>query len=236
MKITLLTGKIFKIENSTDLPLKAISSSRYRRLSLRIDQKEHKAIVNIPPNCSINRVLDFIEKNRCWIETHLLLLPEIRNFAEGDKISFFGEPLIIRHYPYLKSGVICENGELKVSGDKTFLSRRVRDFIYRQTQKKMTLISQQKAQKIDCKINKVTIKDTKSRWGSCSTLNNINYNWRIALAPVEVIDYLAAHEVAHLKHLDHSHEFWNCLNNLTPFAHTGRRWLQKNGRLLYAYK
>jgi len=72
-------------------------------------------------------------------------------------------------------------------------------------------------------VNRVTIKDTKSRWGSCSSLNNINYNWRIALAPMNAIDYLIAHETAHLRHRDHSKAFWNCVKTLCPFAESGRR-------------
>ena len=91
------------------------------------------------------------------------------------------------------------------------------------------------AAKIDCKINGICIKDTKSRWGSCSTLNNINYNWRIALAPKYVIDYLMAHEVSHLKHQNHSPAFWQCVANLYPDWKKGHTWLQKNGRILYTY-
>ena len=68
-----------------------------------------------------------------------------------------------------------------------------------------------------------------------STLGNINYNWRIALAPEEAIDYLTAHEVSHLKHPNHSREFWECVKYLSPSAEGGRRWLKQNGNLLYSY-
>ncbi len=236
MKIILLTGKIFEIENGTDLPLRAVSPTACRRLSLRIDNKERKVVLNLPPRCSVRKALDFVEKNRDWIEAHLLAVPVSRQFSDGDVISFFGENLKICHCPKAKSGVVREGNVLKVSGEKEFLPRRVRDFIRNETHLKMRELSQQKAARIGCSVNRVTIKDTKSRWGSCSTLNNINYNWRIALAPVEAIDYLAAHEVAHLKHRDHSAAFWECVRSLSPYAESGRRWLKQNGRLLYAYE
>ncbi len=236
MKITLLTGKTFEIEEKSGLPLKVVQSSRCRRLSLRIDQKEKKAILNLPPLCTVRRALQFVEANRSWIEKHLAEIPASRRFADGEEICLLGRPTMIRHCPDLKSGAVLEDDVLKVSGEAAFLPRRVKDFIRRQAQVYLLELSRQKAALIGCRVNRVTIKDTKSRWGSCSTLNNINYNWRIALAPAEVIDYLAAHEVAHLKHRDHSRAFWTCVKNLSCCAESGRRWLKLNSRLLYAYE
>ncbi len=78
--------------------------------------------------------------------------------------------------------------------------------------------------------------DTKSRWGSCSSMHNINYSWRIALAPETVIDYLIAHEVAHLRHQDHSRAFWRCVRELYPEAEAGKVWLRLHSRELYRYE
>ena len=236
MKITLLTGKTFEVENGTDLPIKAVCTSRCRRLSLRIDQKERRAVLNMPPRCSVARALQFVAKNRAWVEAHLLVLPERRRFAAGDEILLFGEKFVIRHCPALKSGVVAADEELKVSGEEAFLPRRVRDFIRRLAAKKLAEMTRAKAEMLGRKAGRITIKDTKSRWGSCSTLNNINYNWRIALAPAMAIDYLVAHETAHLVHRDHAPAFWNCVGKLSPFAEEGRAWLKKNGALLYAYE
>ena len=117
-----------------------------------------------------------------------------------------------------------------------FLHRRICDFIKKQSQKELLLLSQQKASLINKKVNNVTLKDTKSRWGSCSSLSNINYNWRIALAPDYVIDYLVSHEVSHLKHQDHSRNFWQCVKNLCPKCAEGRLWLKQKGKELYQYQ
>ncbi len=236
MKITLLTGKTFEIEKEfADLPLKVVKSTRCRRLLLRIDAKERCAVLSIPPQISSKRAIKFIEENRAWIEAHLLAVPVGRKFTNGDIINLFGQTYQIKHCPEQRGGVVLEEGYIQVSGEAEFLSRRVRDFIKKESLQKLTEISQEKAQKIGCRVKKVTMKDTKSRWGSCSTLGNINYNWRIAMAPKEAIDYLVAHEVAHLRHPDHSCDFWKCVNALTPYAESGRRWLKQNGNLLFAY-
>jgi len=111
----------------------------------------------------------------------------------------------------------------------------VRDFIKEQAQKILYERSVEKAVKLGKKVNRVVIKDTTSRWGSCSSLQNINYNWRIMLAPSKVIDYLVAHEVSHLAHQDHSEEFWNCVDELSEDMVFGRNWLKKHGSELNEY-
>ena len=235
MKITLLTGKIFEIEKFFDFPLKVIEPSQCRRLTLRIDGKEKKAVLSLPPRCSSKRAIKFVEENRAWIEAHLLTVPESKKFSDGDSVTLFGQKMRIKHSPELKCGVRAENNVIFVSGSQEFLPRRVRDFIKKESLKKLTEMSKDKASQIGCEVKKVTVKDTKSRWGSCSTLGNINYNWRIAFAPMEVADYLVAHEVSHLRHLNHSPEFWNCVKSLCPLSEESRNWLKKNGNLLYTY-
>ena len=235
MKITLLTGRTFDIAKETGINLKVVESAHARKLSLRIDAKSLIPILTVPRGYNYKKALGFIQKQRSWIEEQLKKIPPRREFADGDKIAINGTELEIKHCPELRCGVIIEDGFLKVSGEKTFLSRRVRDFIKEQAQKILYELSIEKATQIGFKINRVVIKDTKSRWGSCSTLHNINYNWRIIMAPTNVIDYLVAHEVAHLKHPDHSEQFWQCARNLAADMDFGRKWLKENGRRLSEY-
>ena len=235
MKITLLTGRTFDISREAGFDIKVVESARARRLSLRIDTKNRIPILTIPRFCPKSQALAFVKKQKAWIEEKLQKIPEQRYFAAGDKISFNGIELEIRHCPEMRGGVIIEDGFLKVSGEKSFLARRVRDFIKNRAQKILHQMSVEKAAQINCKVNRVVIKDTKSRWGSCSALRNINYNWRIMLAPAEVIDYLVAHEVAHLIHPDHSRAFWRCVADLAQNAEAGRQWLKKNGAKLNEY-
>lgn len=236
MKLTLLTGKTYDISESVGMDIKVIQSPTARKLTLRVDAKNRIPVLSVPRFCSRRHAIRFVEENMDWIIKALNKIPEQRCFTDGETISLFGEILIIRHRPNDRGGVWRENDFLCVSGGAEFLHRRIKDYIKRLSRQKFFELSKIKASQIEKNIHNISIKDTKSRWGSCSSLGNINYNWRIALAPQEVIDYLIAHEVAHLKYADHSTQFWNCVNLLNPQWKRGHDWLKKNGKTLYIYK
>ena len=235
MKITLLTGKTFDIKEKVGIDIKVIQSTSSRKLTLRIDAKNHIPVLSIPRFCSRKKAVSFVNENMDWILENLQKLPETKTFQNGEKISFLGNEVTICHCPQARRGVWLQDGHIFVSGNIEFLHRRVRDFIKAEAQKEFYMLSKKLADRIDCQLHHVFMKDTKSRWGSCSSLGNINYSWRIALAPKCVIDYLMAHEVAHLKHPDHSDEFWACVYFLYPNWVQGRSWLNKHGKELYAY-
>lgn len=235
MKITLLTGKTFDIAKRVGFPIKVMHSARAKRMSLRIDGKLRLPVLTVPHFCNAAGAVAFVQNNRQWIENRLSQLAVGRPFANGDVISLFGQKVMICHAHEQRSGVLWQEDKLFVSGGEEFLSRRVKDFIYEEAERRLLRMSREKAKLIACRVNRVCIKDTKSRWGSCSSLNNINYNWRIALAPEEAIDYLVAHEVSHLRHRDHSAEFWQCVDSLSANAAAGKNWLRQKGRSLYIY-
>ena len=235
MKITLLTGKTFDISEEVGMDIKVIRSDKSGKLILRIDSKERIPVLSVPRFCSQRRAVKFVNDNMDWILQSLAKLPEIKNFCDGDTIFLFGQSVTISHRPQEKGGVWLDGNLLCVSGKAEFLHRRIRDYIRRRAADEFYLRSKKLAERIGCKLNGVVIKDTKSRWGSCSSLNNINYSWRIALAPDFVIDYLLAHEVSHLKHHNHSDSFWKCVANLCPEWSKGNSWLRRNGKTLYAY-
>lgn len=236
MKITLLTGKTFDLEQAFDFPLTVISSWRNRRLSLRIDSKKRAVVLTMPKFYSQKKAWQFVDSHQDWIEECLSKLPAVRDFADGEKISLFGQEVVLCYNPQNSGAPKLEQNILSAGGEKEFFHRRVKDFIKREAKKYFLSRSRFYADKLDCKVASVTIKDTKSRWGSCSSLNNINYSWRIALAPVCVIEYLMAHEVSHLKHPDHSPAFWRTVKTLYPGASIGRSWLKTHGHELYLYR
>lgn len=235
MKITLLTGKIFDLENAFDFPLKVHTSFKIKRLGLRIDHKKREVILSLPKFCSFKKAHDFVQEHLDWIEEKFSSVPHVKNFEDGEKISLFGQTIQIK-WQENSSAPKQEEDILYVGGDKEFLHRRVKDYIKRSAQKEFLKRSQKLAEKLGVHLAGVTIKDTISRWGSCSSLCHINYNWRLALSPNDVIDYLMAHEVAHLKHHDHSKEFWETVKNLAPNYEMSKLWLKNNGVSLYLYR
>lgn len=235
MKITLLTGKMFDISEAVGMDIEVRQSHSLRKLVLHIDSKNRIPVLSVPKFCSRKRAIEFVNENMDWISEQLQKLPEIRYFKDGEQILLFGQSVTIKHMPTARGGVWLEQGFLCVSGKQEFLHRRVRDYIRKKAADEFYKLSSELAKQIGCKVNRVIIKDTKSRWGSCSSLNNINYSWRIALAPDFVINYLMAHEVSHLKHQDHSDEFWQCVASLCPEWSKGNSWLRRYGKTLYAY-
>ncbi len=235
MKITLLTGKTFDISEEVGMDIKVVQSATSHKLTLKIDPKERCPVLSIPMFCTRKRAVRFVNENMGWIITGLKKLPERKYFSNGETISLFGQQITISHQEKARCGVRLEGDVLIVSGGAEFLHRRVKDYIKKEAEKEFFAMSAVLAGKINCKVNGVCIKDTKSRWGSCSSLNNINYSWRIALAPKYVIDYLMAHEVAHLKHQDHSTAFWRTVADLYPNWKQGHDWLKVRGKTLYAY-
>lgn len=236
MKITLLTGKTFNIQQALNMEIKVIKSPAAKRLTLRIDARERIPVLTIPSRCSSQKAVDFVNQHREWITENLDKIPVAKRFEDGETISILGKKYIICHAPQSRRGAYIEEDKLYVSGAAEFLHRRVCDYIKKTAQKEFLKLSQQMAKKIGCHVKSVVIKDTKSRWGSCSTLDNINYNWRVALAPEFVIHYLIAHEVSHLLHPDHSKNFWQCVKNLFPRCGEGRLWLTQHGKDLYLYE
>lgn len=236
MKITLLTGKTFDIQEALGFEIKVIKSPRAKRLTLRIDSKERLPVLTIPERCSTKKAVAFAKEHQDWIERSLARLPQTKKFENGEQISLFGKIVTIRHNSKLRKGTFLEDNVLNVSGEAEFLHRRVKDYIKEQAKNEFYKRSKLLAEKLGCSLHDVTIKDTKSRWGSCSSMHNINYSWRIALAPENVINYLMAHEVAHLKHQDHSRAFWRCVRELYPEAETGKVWLRLHSKELYLYE
>ena len=236
MKITLLTGKTYNIAQAFDFELRVVKNPRAKKLTLRIDSKERVPVLSIPRYCSQKRAIQFVEEHRLWIKEALSRIPEHKLFENGETIPLFGKEVTIVHAPERRLGAKLEGNTLLVSGEAEFLHRRVKDFIKKKAQSEFLRRSKKYAKKLGVSINGVTIKDTKSRWGSCSSLSHLNYNWRIALAPEFVIDYLMAHEVAHLSHADHSARFWHCVSERCPTYAEGETWLKLHGKDLYLYE
>ena len=234
MKITLLTGQTFDFSKELGLDIKVVNSLSARKLTLRIDEKARIPVLTIPKFCSQKKALAFVKNNHDWIVNMLAKLPKKEVFKDGDSVCFLGHEYVITHSEKLK-GTRFEESKLMVGGNREFLHRRICDFLKAQALKKLADMTIEKATLLGCKVHNVTIKDTKTRWGSCSTLGNIKYNWRVVMAPLYVVEYLVCHEVCHLKHPNHSKMFWSEMENLCPDYINGRNWLKIKGKDLYRY-
>jgi len=234
MKITLLTGQICDFSDVLGIKIKVVRRLRSKNISLRIDEKLRMPVLSVPGFCSAKKARNFVLEHKDWIVNSLAKIPSKITLKDKDVISLGGKNIEIFH-DKLRRGTNLEKEVLAVGGDESFLHRRVMDFAKKYASALLSEKTYKIAKKIDCKVHKITLKDTKSRWGSCSSKNNINYNWRIIFAPEYVIDYLVCHEVSHLKYRDHSSDFWLHVKSLCPDYETGRHWLKIRGKELFKY-
>lgn len=217
------------------IPLDVRRNRRARRISLRVDPIGPKLVLVLPSNTPLRHGLDFVEEKAVWVQNRLARAPMPVPFADGVEIPYLGVPHVIRHRPGERGGVWREAGEIHVSGDAAHLPRRMTDWLKSEAKRVLTDATRDKAARLGVKVARVTVRDTRSRWGSCSSSGGINFSWRLILAPDWVLDYVVAHEVAHMAEMNHSPAFWAIVARLTDHLEAGRPWLKNQGSSLHRY-
>ena len=212
------------------VPVRVSTHPRARRMALRIDPQGEAVDLVLPPRSSLPRALEFFEANRRWLERRLAALPPRTMFADGALVPVLGVPHRIRHLAASggRGAVWIENAEIVVTGDKAHLARRVRDHLRDLAKRELTQRARPFAEAIERKIVRLSVRDTRTRWGSCSATGNLCFSWRLVFAPEDVVDYVVAHEVAHLVHMNHGKRFWRLVERLNPGSTRQRQWLNRN--------
>lgn len=220
------------------VPLDLRVNQRARRLILKVDTVRRRVVATIPARNLTDEAIAFAQNRRAWIEAQLARGPALRPFLPDMPIKLFGVPHHLTHVPDAR-GVRphrdAGNRVIVVGGELAHFNRRVTDWI--KSEARLTFRQQADlfATKIDRTVTRITIRDTRSRWGSCSSQGAISLNWRLALAPRPASTYVVAHEVAHLVHLNHSPDFWALVANLLPDWRTGHNWIKTHSTELYGF-
>ncbi|GAN71877.1 M48 family metallopeptidase [Acetobacter syzygii] len=222
------------ISTSTQEALQVVwkHSTRAKRLSLRVAPHEHKLIVTLPLTCTDQQALTFVQTHQGWIEERLKKLEKTPSFSVGNTVFITGKPYLIVHAPEQKGGAWLENDCLMVSGDPAFINRRVADFLRNHATSILRKEVEAVALSTGLRPTRIDIRDTSSRWGSCSASGRIMFSWRIIMAPDLVRHYLIAHELSHLRHMNHGPLFWQQVARITPYKKQAERWLRQTGPLL----
>ncbi|OSQ45965.1 M48 family metallopeptidase [Thalassospira sp. MCCC 1A01428] len=217
------------------VPVRLRISARASRLKLRIDPGFDGVEVVVPNGISRKTALSMLRQHIDWIEAHLSRLPDRVLFVPGAWVPFLGNEHAIRAVPEAKRGVWAESGVIWVSGAIEHSNRRVADWLKKQAKLEIAPRAHAYAEEIGKKINRISIKDTRTRWGSCSSGGNLSFSWRLILAPEDVLDYVVAHEVAHLQELNHSPRFWKVVDDLYGASAKQQHWLKRNGSGLHRF-
>ncbi|NMJ43028.1 M48 family metallopeptidase [Roseomonas sp. JC162] len=213
-------------------PVRWNRSARARRVSLRIDARAGEVVVTLPMRAGRRAGMALLTTHAAWVMQRLAALSPPVELAPGVEVPLGGLPHVIRHDPDARGGAFLDGQSIVVSGRAEFLARRVKDFLRAEAKRRIALLAEGHAATLGVKIRAIRLKDTNSRWGSCAPDGTLAFSWRLVMAPDWVLDYVVAHEVAHLRELNHSSRFWAHVAALTPHREPAQDWLRENGPAL----
>jgi len=203
---------------------------RAKRLTLRVSRVDRRATLTLPPRTGLRTATKFAEKQESWLRVQLAALPPRNRIETGATIRFRGDPLCVKTVA-AKSvrivGTVIEAGTPDPD-------RRLRAFLKTEARNAILPLVEHYSSRVARPFGRVTLRDTRSRWGSCSADGNLMFSWRLIQAPPAVLEYVVVHEVAHLVEMNHSTAFWSLVETLMPSFRTHRAWLRANGPALHA--
>lgn len=222
--------------DGADVAVKVRLNPRARRIVMRVHPTSGDVIVTAPSRGGMGPALAFARGEIPWIARQLRHLPKPVALMPGAVVPFLGVAHPIRHAQARgPAPVWAEDNAILVSGRVEHAPRRLTDFFKREAKTMLTARAQDYAARLGVRPGRVSVRDTKSRWGSCSQNGSLSFSWRLILAPGFVRDYVVAHEVAHLKEMNHSARFWGQVKILSPDMARARQWLRDHGRTLLRY-
>jgi predicted metal-dependent hydrolase len=233
-------GRIEIVFGGAVLPIRIRRHRQARRYTLRIQAPTREVVLTIPPRGTLKEARAFAEKHGAWIAARLGRLPQAAPFADGIWLPLRGEPHRITHRRGARGTVWTESDGsgahlLCVAGQTPHLNRRIADFLQREAKRDLEAASRRFATDLGLAVRRISVRDQSSRWGSCSTTGVLSFSWRLILAPRYVLEYLAAHEVAHLLEMNHSARFWQVVDRLVPGHERAKAWLDAHGPDLHRY-
>ena len=209
---------------------------RARRMVMRVHPLSGEVTVTAPVRTSLASALAFARGEVGWIARQRKQMPPAIAFVPGTIVPFGGAPHQIRHSAVKGPAPVWRDGDqILVSGKLEHARRRLADFFKREAKRALETRALEYGALLGVRPSRVVVRDTASRWGSCSSSRSLSFSWRLIFAPAFVRDYVVAHEVAHLKEMNHSPRFWAHVKTLSPDTDRARQWLRDHGRNLLRY-
>lgn len=219
-----------------DIPLKATRSRRAKRITLRVDITHQCINLTLPLyRISQKTALAFIESHRDWLAKKILHFSSNTPLSDGATFPILGTHYTLSHREHTRGKIYTEGNILHITCLTPYLDRRLHAYLHQQLKMYLEEKCHYYAALLGATIKHIRVSDTTSRWGSCSSKGTLSFCWRLVFAPPAIIDYVIAHEVCHLKEMNHSPAFWSLVASLCPGYKTHRQWLKKNGGTLHRY-
>jgi predicted metal-dependent hydrolase len=213
-------------------------TARARRLSLRVSRLDGSVTLSMPAHASRAEAVAFVDERADWIRQHLAAISPPEIVGPGSVLPVEGRRLrVVRAgHAGAPTGIDDARGEITVSARVRQPASAVAGCLKARARDRLTAASDRHAATLGRAYARITLRDPRSRWGSCSADGGLMFSWRLILAPPEVLDYVAAHEVAHLAEMNHSPRFWAAVEALCPGYRAPRAWLRREGAGLHRYR
>ena len=205
---------------------------RAKHLKLRYDATHDRAVITMPPRSSEREATKFASKHISWLNKQRNLAPTRIYLLPGYSIPFKGVNRLIIHTPDNKGRIKINDNEIIVGGSLEGFSLRLENYLKKMARVDIEPIANAMAVRTDKSFKRIQIRDTKSRWGSCSSSGNLSFSWRLIMTPPEILEYVVAHEIAHLTEMNHSQAFWHVVDTLIDHAIVSRKWIKNQGQHL----
>lgn len=228
--------------NGAPYPLQATRKATAKRYIIRVDGDAKIIKLTVPKYGSFKQGLAFAKTRENWILQQLIQHSQTIQLAPGVVFPLLGEQTLLLHESGRgtaslrgTAGDDASNQQLTIHGDIDYFSGRLERFLKKQLLEFIQPIARSYAEELGVTIKKISVRDTRSHWGSCAADTSLSFASRLAFAKPKIIDYVIAHEVAHIKEMNHSRAFWQLTEQLCPACQTHRAWLKKHGGELSRY-
>jgi len=221
---------VHRLHGNPPIDVAIKKSARAKRLSLRVSRLDGRVTLTIPTRSPLREGINFLLEREIWLRTHLIKLAPMATVHAGGAVPYQGAELPIVAGAVKRTAM--RDGALHVPDEAT-AGARARAFLKLQARDELAAASDHYANQLGKNYNRLSIRDTRSRWGSCSSDGVLMYSWRLIMAPPEILHYVAAHEVAHLVEMNHSSRFWAVVGRICPDYEQHRLWLKAHGDSLH---
>lgn len=233
--------KLLKVDGLA-APVQIRRDPRARRLTLRVSRTDREVMLTIPRNIAFSEADRFLARSLDWVRERLESVPDRVPFRCGAVMPLRGEMHSLtflapeRGRPVVEAVAPAVNGaRLLVRGAVEHAPRRLKDWLIGEARRDLDARVMHHCANLSLRARRISIRDQKSRWGSCSSDGQLSFSWRLIMAPPIVLDYVAAHEVAHLMEMNHGPRFWRLVARTMPDMDEARCWLRQHGLELYRY-
>lgn len=218
------------LEGNPPIEVTLRRSARAKQLSLRVSRLDGRVTLTLPQRSAEREGIAFLQARENWLRGHLTQIAPAHNVTREGTVLFEGRllPIVVDQVRAAR----LESDQIKVSGTGP-IGPRVKAVLKAHARDVLAEASDRYAGQLGRRYSRLSIRDVRSRWGSCSSKGVLMYSWRLIMAPPEVLQYVAAHEVAHLVEMNHAPAFWNVVGRLCPAYKSHRCWLRDNGDRLH---